>query len=683
MEHRPALDGVRGVAVLAVVIYHFAPSALPAGFLGVDLFFVLSGLLITSLLLREHRATGRIDLPAFWGRRIRRLLPAALLALLVIIVLSVRSGSVGIGLPGDLLATLGYANNWHQIAASQSYFAAFGPPSPTKHFWSLAIEEQFYLVWPLLVAAGLALIARRARRDQSERRLSGTPVATGVLVAGIATSAALMAWYHATADDPSRAYYGTDSRAFELLIGALLAVAVRRGMVRPRRGLVVAGVVAALACGAAMFVWSDGTAFYYEGGALLWSIGAAVLLLALLPSTGLSRAFAVHPLRWLGLISYGVYLFHFPIGVWLDTSTSLEGPTLFAAKVALTLAIATASYFLLELPVRRRRLPRPGLVAKLAAPIAIGVTAVLVVAFVAPLTPAAEVEVAAEPSSDANTDFVISRGSPDGETAAAPLESVAPPTTSAQDGILAMAAFDQRRKQAVAIASMWTPPPQPPLLGKGLAQNQADVSLVGGCAAHYPLVEYRDNGTGRLVAVIGDSMTVQMRDTILRDRQYDWFLLARCGTALIQFDHDDAPGRVGLAEAFAKLLYMRPQALIIALGITDVTHHLDYDSSLQWFVDTTRDVPCRSFVNLAPIDPMDRYEPGATAAFAAFDQKLVTATDGTDVRVLDWAGRVAAMPQTGLGYHPWLNPKDWVHLIPGQGFDQRLQLMESGLAGCF
>ncbi len=159
-HHVPALDGLRGVAVAAVVVYHFAPARLPAGFLGVDLFFVLSGFLITTLLVHEVLDTGRIDLRAFWGRRARRLLPAALLTLVAITVVALVAGTRTAGLRTDVLAALGYGSNWHQVLTQQSYFDVFGAPNPTKHFWSLAIEEQFYLLWPVLVAVGAAVILR-------------------------------------------------------------------------------------------------------------------------------------------------------------------------------------------------------------------------------------------------------------------------------------------------------------------------------------------------------------------------------------------------------------------------------------------------------------------------------------------------------------------------------------------
>ncbi|MEU4369177.1 acyltransferase [Micromonospora chersina] len=163
IAYQPALDGVRALAVAAVLAFHGGVAALPGGFLGVDAFFVLSGFLITSLLLAEHRHTGRIDLVAFWGRRVRRLLPALLLVLLVVLLVSrkLMPGTELGALRWDELAALGYVANWRMANRDGDYFAATGSPSPLQHTWSLGIEEQFYLLWPLLLIALLAWAARR------------------------------------------------------------------------------------------------------------------------------------------------------------------------------------------------------------------------------------------------------------------------------------------------------------------------------------------------------------------------------------------------------------------------------------------------------------------------------------------------------------------------------------------
>src|SRR4051794_37061372 len=217
----PALDGLRGVAVLGVVLYHAGVGALSGGFLGVDLFFVLSGFLITSLLVLEWRTRGRIALGAFWARRARRLLPALLLVLVAVALLD-RWGGDGtpIATRGDIGATLGYVQNWHLLAGGNGYFEQSALPSPLQHAWSLSIEEQFYLLWPLLLGA---LLAGAAAGRSAGRRLRRALLVT---IAAAAASAVAMAVLHPAGADPSRVYYGTDTRACSLLLGSALAVAL-------------------------------------------------------------------------------------------------------------------------------------------------------------------------------------------------------------------------------------------------------------------------------------------------------------------------------------------------------------------------------------------------------------------------------------------------------------------------
>ena len=206
-----ALDGIRAVAVAGVVLYHAGARWLPGGFLGVDLFFVLSGFLITSLLLAEREATGRIDLPAFWARRARRLLPAAFLVIaLSVLAVAIASPSDLPSTRADAIASFLYVNNWHQILADQSYFQAFARPSLLRHLWSLAVEEQFYLLWPLVMGICVAALGRRR-----------TTILTLVLAVA---SSGLMAVLFTPGRDPSRVYYGTDTHATGLLIGALPGV---------------------------------------------------------------------------------------------------------------------------------------------------------------------------------------------------------------------------------------------------------------------------------------------------------------------------------------------------------------------------------------------------------------------------------------------------------------------------
>ncbi|MDZ5443876.1 acyltransferase family protein [Micromonospora sp. 4G57] len=373
IAYQPALDGVRALAVAAVLAFHGGVAALPGGFLGVDAFFVLSGFLITSLLLAEHRDTGRIDLTAFWGRRIRRLLPALLLVLLVVLLVS-RQLLPGTELPAlrwDALAALGYLANWRMAHRSGDYFAATGSPSPLQHTWSLGIEEQFYLVWPLLLVAQLAWTARRARRrgagaPPSPPEVGGLRTVTLLGTAGSALAAAAL--FAPGAVD--RVYYGTDTRAVALLVGAGLAVLLTRrttpaGTPARVRHPVLGGLALAGAVGTG-WLWATadgGDGWVYRGGLTLAALAVAAVIAhaTVSPTAPTARLLALAPLVRLGRISYGVYLWHWPLFQWLTAErTGLTGGALLAVRCAVTLAAATGSYLLVERPIRRaRRLPRP------------------------------------------------------------------------------------------------------------------------------------------------------------------------------------------------------------------------------------------------------------------------------------------------------------------------------------
>ena len=343
--YRPFLDGLRAVAVLGVLVYHLNRNWLPGGFLGVDIFFVLSGYLITMLLLNEHRKTGRIHLPTFWARRIRRLLPA-LLVVLVVMVVSIDLGGDPLAqgqARGDLLSTLFYFANWHFISEGQSYFTQFLAVSPDRHTWSLAIEEQFYLFWPIVAA----FVLTRFR----ERTL-------GVVAATVGLASALWMVVIFSPGDPSRAYYGTDSRIFEILIGALLAVALA-GSLRDRIASLGRRLAPlALLVIAAAFVWlGDDNSFYYRGGAVILSLAAATLIAGLEAGSPIDRLLSVRPMVMVGLVSYGMYLWHFPIITFINqwvgpTST----PWIALLAVGLTFAVTAVSFVVVESPIRRRGL---------------------------------------------------------------------------------------------------------------------------------------------------------------------------------------------------------------------------------------------------------------------------------------------------------------------------------------
>ena len=354
LPHRRALDGVRGAAVLAVLLFH--GGHLEGGFLGVDLFFVLSGFLITSLLLVEMRGTGHVGLVAFWARRARRLLPALflLLAGVALYAAVVAAPEELHRIRGDAWATLAYVANWRFIVSGFDYFALFTAPSPLNHTWSLAIEEQFYVLWPLVMVAVLAVGRARGRTDAEATSRRTFVVSLGLAM--LFTVGALGLWF--TTQDETRVYYGTDTRAPSILIGAALgAFLVWRGPARsPRLRRIVEGaaIVGALVIVGAWLRLSGVNV--YRGGLLVCALaGAAVIASAAHPEPGpVARVLGVRPLVGLGLVSYGVYLYHWPIYLWLDEArTNLDGWPLFALRLAVTLGVALASYRFVEQPIRR------------------------------------------------------------------------------------------------------------------------------------------------------------------------------------------------------------------------------------------------------------------------------------------------------------------------------------------
>ena len=343
MRHQPALDGLRGAAVAGVLLFH--AGHLRGGYLGVDAFFVLSGFLITSLLLVERARSGGIGLGAFWARRARRLLPAlfAVLAFVALYALVIASADERASIRADALATLGYVANWRAIFSGADYWALFRSPSPLEHTWSLAIEEQFYLLWPLLVVA----VAAAPRRVLL--------LASGL---GLASFIAMQALYDPAS--PSRAYYGTDTRLASILVGAALAAwSVMRPPVAGGKRRVLLEIAAIGAVGLLAYAWcrvEGSSTVLYRGGLFVTAIAVAVVIAAgVHPVRGpVQRALSFRPLCALGLISYGVYLWHWPIYVWLDeTRTGIDGWPLVALRIAVTVGVATISYFVLEQPIRR------------------------------------------------------------------------------------------------------------------------------------------------------------------------------------------------------------------------------------------------------------------------------------------------------------------------------------------
>lgn len=381
LEYQPALDGLRALAVGAVMAYHGDVAWMRGGYLGVDVFFVLSGYLITTILVVEWSRTSGISLRGFWARRARRLLPALffMLAGAAAYAWLLAEPDELARLRGDALATLGYVANWRYVWSSASYFEQFGVPSPLRHTWSLAIEEQWYLLWPLIV---LALM----RVGRGGVRLLGSVSAAGAII-----SAVLMAVLFDPAGDWSRVYYGTDTRVQGLLVGAALAallVAVPHEL-RSRSGRVVDAAALIGLAGLAWCVWAaaDTAEWMYRGGFFVVALSAAVVIAAAVrprparSGRSIRSLLSTRPLRAVGRISYGLYLWHWPVDVALTSErVGFAGPGLFAARTAVAVALAGFSYRVVERPIRVRDVLRTWRAARLAVTLTAIATVVAIVA---------------------------------------------------------------------------------------------------------------------------------------------------------------------------------------------------------------------------------------------------------------------------------------------------------------
>jgi peptidoglycan/LPS O-acetylase OafA/YrhL len=348
MGYRPALDGIRAIAVVAVVLFHFEFAWIPGGFLGVDVFFVVSGYLITSLMIEEWDRSGRIDRRQFWLRRGRRLLPALYLMLLVV------SAWAALFVPdtldrlrSDIVAAVLYVTNWWYIVDGQSYFDALGRPPVLQHLWSLAVEEQWYLIWPFVFAFAM-------------RRTAGAVHRLVVPLLAAAASAIWMAILFDATGDVSRVYYGTDTRMSGLLIGAAVAMCWRpwRSRFAGQRHLLAvdaAGGAALVALVATMLRWGSDTTFLYRGGFVVVALlSIVVVAVAVHPGARLLGGLLSIPvLRWLGMRSYAIYLWHWPVVVLLgERDVGWPRPAMVVLWSVLTLGLADLSYRLVESPIR-------------------------------------------------------------------------------------------------------------------------------------------------------------------------------------------------------------------------------------------------------------------------------------------------------------------------------------------
>jgi peptidoglycan/LPS O-acetylase OafA/YrhL/FtsZ-interacting cell division protein YlmF len=351
----PGLDGLRAIAVLAVIAYHLNFDWATGGLLGVTVFFVLSGYLITDLLITEFVTTDRINFKNFWIRRARRLLPAMFTMLLVVITwVTIFEQSMLDRLEEDTVAAILYVSNWWYIFQDLSYFESFGPPSLLTHFWSLAVEEQFYILWPLVILLVLKMKVKEGSLFS-------------VMLLGVIASAAAMTLLYEPGTDPSRVYYGTDTRIFSLLLGASLAV------IWPSRKLSTnlpsdirwkLDFVGLFALGFIFYMfWSTDQYqdFLYQGGMVAMSV-ASLLVVAVIvhPSSKLNTILSFKPLRWIGVRSYGIYLWHFPVIVLTSPQWGADAPSLVRTSLQLFLILifASLSWTFIENPIRKGALTR-------------------------------------------------------------------------------------------------------------------------------------------------------------------------------------------------------------------------------------------------------------------------------------------------------------------------------------
>jgi peptidoglycan/LPS O-acetylase OafA/YrhL len=361
-RYMPGLDGLRAIAVLAVIAFHLGLHWAPGGMLGVGVFFTLSGYLITDILLAQLAARGRIDLGRFWLARARRLLPALFVMLAIVVAwVTIFGPAQPDQFRKGVVSAILYVNNWEQIFADVSYFARFEAEGPLDHLWSLSVEEQFYIVWPFLLLVGVKLVRERPLPSGVRPRLAL------LTIAGALASAILMAALYEPSFDPSRLYFGTDTRAAGLLFGAALAMVWpsrklnRRIAPQARNTLDALGVLGLAVI--ALMIWRTGelSPFLYRGGFVILSLATVLVLMPLThPACRLGSVLGAPPLRWVGVRSYGIYLWQTPIIVLTTPQGTQHEENLVRSllQVAAILAISALSWRFLEEPIRHGAIGR-------------------------------------------------------------------------------------------------------------------------------------------------------------------------------------------------------------------------------------------------------------------------------------------------------------------------------------